>query len=100
LQRVELPIDPRHPAFAGHFPGEPVLPGVVLLDEALYVLSGSRALRWQILAAKFHHPVRPGDQPVLEYDAADGLVRFVLYVGQTAVASGAARGVATPAPRA
>ncbi len=35
--QYSLEISADHPAFAGHFPNFPVLPGAVLLDEALKV---------------------------------------------------------------
>jgi len=91
VPHVALPIDPQHPAFAGHFPGEPILPGVVLLDETLYALPGTGATRWQILAVKFHHPVRPGDRPVLEYHLTPAGVDFTIRVGTVTVVSGTAR---------
>jgi 3-hydroxymyristoyl/3-hydroxydecanoyl-(acyl carrier protein) dehydratase len=53
-----------HPAFAGHFPGDPVLPGVVQVDwavrlarEAFGPLGGFRGLD----QAKFLRPARPGE---------------------------------------
>lgn len=53
-----------HPAFAGHFPGQPVLPGVVLLGEVLELLlrEAPAALgpQPQVSAVKFLAPVRPG----------------------------------------
>ncbi|MCY1551383.1 hypothetical protein D9M68_877100 [compost metagenome] len=56
-----LPAD--HPAFAGHFPTRPIVPGVVLLDHALLLAAQMRGAvpgaGWQIAQAKFFVPVGP-----------------------------------------
>lgn len=57
-----VPAD--HPAFAGHFPGRPIVPGVVLLDRAIHfaeTLLGRSGLAWQVGNAKFFSPVGPGE---------------------------------------
>jgi 3-hydroxyacyl-[acyl-carrier-protein] dehydratase len=57
-----VPCD--HPAFAGHFPGRPIVPGVVLLDRAILFaehLSGQPGSLWQVGNAKFLSPVGPGE---------------------------------------
>ena len=54
--RHSIGIAADHPAFAGHFPGMPILPGAVLLDEALRIIEldlGIDISQWQLTAAKF-----------------------------------------------
>jgi len=88
-----LHISIGHPAFEGHFPGTPLLPGVVLLDEMLHAVlqSGAqdRVQNWTIAAAKFLHPVRPGATLTFEHERlASGGIRFTIRSGERAVASG------------
>lgn len=65
---VELPIPAAHPSYEGHFPDQPILPGVVLLAELLEAMRGDAASRaWlgptpQLTMAKFVAPVRPGQR--------------------------------------
>ena len=69
--RVEVPRE--HPAFPGHFPGHPLLPGVVLLGEVLELLSreAPEALGAQpcISSVKFLAPVRPGASMEIRWSA-------------------------------
>jgi 3-hydroxyacyl-[acyl-carrier-protein] dehydratase len=88
--RIEVSHD--HPAFAGHFPKFPVLPGAVLLDEALQVIQRERGIdltQWQIAAVKFLGIVRPGDALRLEHEfPRSGLIRFSISAADRTVASG------------
>jgi 3-hydroxyacyl-[acyl-carrier-protein] dehydratase len=83
-----LVIPAQHPAFDGHFPGAPLLPGVVLLDEMLHVVQ-PLGHGWAIAAAKFLHPVRPGETLTFEHEAlANGTLRFTIRSAGRPVASG------------
>jgi acyl-coenzyme A synthetase/AMP-(fatty) acid ligase len=88
---IEVPRD--HPSFAGHFPKFPVLPGAVLLDEALQVIQRERGIdlaRWHVASVKFLGLVRPGDDLRLEHSAAgrSGTIRFTILTADRTVASG------------
>jgi 3-hydroxymyristoyl/3-hydroxydecanoyl-(acyl carrier protein) dehydratase len=61
LTRFTIPAD--HPALPGHFPGRPIVPGVLLLDavlRAVAALHPHRAAPARLLRAKFPAPVAPG----------------------------------------
>ena len=91
---VRRSIESTHPALAGHFPGDPIVPGVVILDEVLDAvlteLSFSPDKRWAVRSAKFLLPVRPGDNFDIRL-APDGdlLVRFECRVDGHVAVSGA-----------
>jgi len=56
-------IAPDHPALPGHFPGAPVVPGVLLLAEGLQrlgLLAGAPIQCRRIESAKFFRPVAAG----------------------------------------
>ncbi len=90
MTTTELTVAADHPAYAGHFPGTPMLPAVVLLDAVLAVVeAGAGPARWQISAAKFLGAVRPGEPLTLEHDAQiNGSIRFAVRSRGRAVASG------------
>jgi 3-hydroxymyristoyl/3-hydroxydecanoyl-(acyl carrier protein) dehydratase len=92
MHTLALTVTADHPAYAGHFPGQPILPGVVLLDETLFALAaalGLPAATARIQAAKFLSPVQPGEPLQLGYAATPtGTFRFELTASGRAVANG------------
>ncbi|MDH4172976.1 MAG: 3-hydroxyacyl-ACP dehydratase [Betaproteobacteria bacterium] len=58
MSTAQLCFAASHPAFAGHFPGAPVVPGALLLAAALEALGLAHA-GLEIASAKFLHAVPP-----------------------------------------
>lgn len=69
---ITAPLD--HPCYAGHFPGNPVVPGVVLLE--LVVAALGRGSPRAIVSTKFHRVVKPGERVDLEWTSADSRSSF------------------------
>ena len=92
MSGTPLAVPADHPAYAGHFPGRPILPAVVMLAEALAAITartGKPASAWTLQQAKFVRTVEPGQSMLLACDAADdGGQRFEIRVAGEMVASG------------
>jgi 3-hydroxyacyl-[acyl-carrier-protein] dehydratase len=87
MRRVTLEIPPDHPAFAGHFPSRPIVPGVVLLDASLRAIDALLPFRapYRVTQAKFVSIVGPGETLALEFDdAVDATVRRLRIVAGSA----------------
>jgi beta-hydroxyacyl-ACP dehydratase FabZ len=86
------------PFFQGHFPGQPIMPGVLIL-EAMAQVAGVMALKtvppdqvqnkviyfMTIDKAKFRKPVIPGDQLRFEMDVIKMRSNIVNFKGQALV---------------
>jgi 3-hydroxyacyl-[acyl-carrier-protein] dehydratase len=86
-----LQIPPDHPAFAGHFPGTPIVPGVVLLDAAIHAASQllGAAGSCQVGSAKFLSAVGPGELLTITVDTTStGGAHFEIMNGDRKVATG------------
>ncbi|BBP02412.1 hypothetical protein [Sulfuriferula nivalis] len=85
-----IPLD--HPTFAGHFPGSPILPGVVLLDLALQSIADANNIvfnQYTLNSVKFIHPARPGDVLTITHKHTDsGAIHFSINTASHQIASG------------
>ena len=92
---IRLSFAASHPAFAGHFPGRPIVPGVLLLDAAIHAIvqardgtAGGSAIG-QVSSVKFLSPVTPDESLTLSWrDTGQGQIRFDLAGSDRQVATG------------
>lgn len=91
---MEFVIGPDHPSLPGHFPGRPVVPGVVVLDRVVAALERAHGplppLR--LPQAKFLQPLLPGEparialEQLADFPAARW--RYRVLRGAATIASG------------
>ena len=83
-----------HPAVPGHFPGDPIIPGVLLLSEIFALLGAAHpGLKVdRLLHAKFLHPVRPDEtMAVMSREKPGGCIEFDGMVSDACALRGAVR---------
>lgn len=87
---LTIPVD--HPAFAGHFPDNPTVPGVVLLDLALHAITTATRFDFEhceISTVKFLKPVLPNEQVFIHHtELESGAIKFEVLSGTQQVAIG------------
>jgi 3-hydroxyacyl-[acyl-carrier-protein] dehydratase len=89
MSLIELDIAADHPAFPGHFPGRPVVPGVLLLHLAKRAIEAKLATTVHALkAVKFLSPALPGQPLALEFTTGGAAVRFEIHSGTRQIAAG------------
>lgn len=93
LAEVRLELGASHSAFEGHFPGEPILPGVVLLDLVAGALRVALGAGWRVKAlpsVRWRAVVRPGESLQIRILSAEraGHVGFEVKSGETLVSDG------------
>jgi 3-hydroxyacyl-[acyl-carrier-protein] dehydratase len=85
-------IAENHPAFPGHFPGNPIVPGVVLLDRALQAIAAMTGISFGhcvLSSVKFKHVVLPGEPLTLSYEfPAPHKLHFEIHSVDNLIATG------------
>ena len=80
-----------HPCLAGHFPGNPIVPGVVLLDlvaVALREYQGAQAWISKFGNVKFVGLLRPGEEMEILLQGEDSPMRFRCSCGERLLSQG------------
>ena len=91
--RGELRLDSDAPVFQGHFPGDPTLPGVYLIEAMAQALAyhqrilfpEEKVLLAAIKSAKFRSVIRPGQVVSLDVRIVKSRLNFVEGLGEAYV---------------
>lgn len=96
-----LRVPAKHPALTGHFPGNPIVPGVVILDKVICAAEAWLGDGFHVHGlshAKFLAPLKPDETARIELAFRGQLLEFTVYRGEATIAKGtlsATRGTAS-----
>jgi 3-hydroxyacyl-[acyl-carrier-protein] dehydratase len=84
------PVPTDHPCLAGHFPGNPIVPGTLILDRVIDLLSRrfpEHEVK-EVISAKFMRPLSPGQAFEVCGEDKPGQIQFECRVDGIPFASG------------
>lgn len=87
---MQFSIPSDHPSLPGHFPGRPIVPGVVLIERVLEAIETTHGPlgTLRLPQVKFAQPLQPDEIARIELDGAAPRWRFRVLRGDTLLASG------------
>lgn len=91
----EFRVAADHPSLPGHFPGSPLVPGVMLLEQVALALRAWRGERLaRVQDAKFVAPLLPDQNAQVTLTDMQGRVRFEIRRDDELLARGTVEGAA------
>lgn len=90
---MRFTVSPDDPCLDGHFPGRPLVPGVVVLERVLAAVEAGHGAQGplQLPQVKFLQPLLPGQEAEVVLEGAPPAWRFQVRRGDTVLASGQLR---------
>ncbi len=87
---MHFTISPDHPSLPGHFPGKPIVPGVVLLDRVIEAIEAAQGplLPLRLPQVKFIQPLLPGESADVHLEGSAPRWRFRVTRAEVLLASG------------
>jgi len=93
--KTEKKIDPKEPFFEGHFPGRPIMPGVLIFESIFQsgaIMMGKRIAKegripvlTRVNNIKLKHAVHPGDTMQIEVTLKDMVSSAAYMTGKASV---------------
>lgn len=89
MPRLNLCFASQHPSGEGHFAGNPIIPGALLLAQVWTAIHATGVPDiYAVKSAKFTHPLRPGEPYALEFEWTQTEIKFHCATAQHLVLSG------------